>query len=166
MATEKYPQRNVNVPMDAGAVEAARNRGVPNASIAPRMDPPEGSNGSRRQVASGEWIDDRKIILDAPPSPSEDSPPEVEAKGRAGKAVPGSYDPMKIYAVKLGEPTTHAGRVCGADSQYYLTGATCTEMSAAIIDAVEYGDIPVEPNAAPSAVATSSNGNGNKKRKG
>ena len=147
MATEQYPQRNVNMPMDPAAVEAARNRGVPTAAAITPFSGPADGNGSRRQVANGEWIDDRRIVLDAPPTPSEDSPPEPDALGAGTHVVPGSYDPAKVYQVKLGKPSTHAGRVLSADADYMMTGATCTEVGDAIIDAVEIGDIPAEPDA-------------------
>ena len=160
MATEKYPQQNVNIPMDPDAVQAARDRGVPNKAVV-QAEPHDGK-GSKRQ-AGEEWIDDRKIILDAPPSPSEEFAARMQLRTDT-RAVPTSYDPLKIYAVKLGEPAAHAGRVLSANSQYYMTGATCTEVSAAIIDAQEYADVPVEPDIAPSMLKDS--GNNTKKRKG
>ena len=169
MATERYPQQNVNMPMDSGAVEAARNRGVPKvAAITPFSGPADG-HGSRRQMANGEWIDDRQITLDAPPSPSEDSPPEIGERERGVKGTPpASYDPTKVYQVKLGKPSTHAGRILSADAEnYFMTGATCTEVGDAIIDAVEIGDIPNDGTVSPSLAVSEGNGNGNtKKRKG
>jgi hypothetical protein len=172
MATERYPQRNVNMPMDPGAVEAARQRGVPNVSAVTAFTGPADGNGSRRQSANGEWIDDRRIVMDGPASPSADSPPEVEERERGVKGTPpASYDPTKVYKVKLGKPSTHAGRVLSADADYQMTGATCTEVAAAtsgaIIDAVELGPVPADPNVAPSLAVSEGNGNGNtKKRKG
>ena len=147
MATEKYPQRNVNMPMDPGAVQAARDRGAPKGPAITPFAGAENGNGSRRQVANGEWIDDRRIVLGAPPTPSEESPPEPDGLSAQPLVVPGSYDPAKVYEVRLGKPSAHAGRVLSADAVYFMIGETCTEVADAIIDAVEIGDIPAEPDA-------------------
>ena len=80
--------------------------------------------------------------------PSEDSPPEWP-ETRA--TPPASYDPAKVYQIKLGKSATHAGRMLSPGKAYQMVGAACTEVSAAIIDAVELGDVPADPDIAPSA---------------
>ena len=124
-------------------------------------------------MANGEWIDDRQITLDAPPSPSADSPPEIGDRERGVKGTPpATYDQTKVYQIKLGKPATHAGRILSADAEnYFMTGAACTECAASIIDAVEIGDIPNDGTVSPSLAVSEENGNGNgnghpKKRKG
>lgn len=147
MATDKYPQQNVNMPMKQSALDAARARLDPGRVIA---SPPAASahgKGSRREVRPGEWIDDRVINIDGPSSPSKDSPPEL---GKSGKAVPASYDPVKAYQVQLGKAVVFAGRMLSPAKTYRMTGEACTEISASIIDAVELGDVPVDPDSPPS----------------
>ena len=147
MATERFPNRNVNVPLPAGAVQAARERAAPGRSVAPYLGDPNNA-GSRREVRPGEWIDDRRIELDRPASPSADSPPELE---KSTRSVPASYDPTKVYAVALGKGVEFSGRMLSPGKSYQMVGDACTEISAAIIGAEEVGAIPVDPNVAPSS---------------
>lgn len=157
MATEKYPNQNVNVPMDEGAVQAARARMLrPHAGPSSFAPTPNDGKGSRRQVAPGMWIDDRVIVQGGPASPSNDSPPEPP-KGRA--APPATYDPLKVYEIKLGKGVVFAGRMLAPGKTYLMQGAACTEVSAAVIDAVELGLVPVDPDEQPS-MATATKGKG------
>jgi hypothetical protein len=147
MATSRHPNQNVNVPMRQGAVDAARGRLDPGRSFAARQPPDNTSRGSRRQVRPGEWIDDRRIDLDKPASPSEDSPPDLPGT-RA--TPPASYDPAKVYSITLGKPAVFAGRTLAPGKEYQMAGYACAEVSASIIDAVELGDIPADPASPPS----------------
>jgi hypothetical protein len=150
MATDKYPNRNVNVPYSEADLQAARARMAP-ARTEPSYSPtPSDGKGSRRQVAQGVTIDDRVIIQGGPSSPSEDSPPDWK-EGRA--TPPASYDPLKVYEIKLGKGIVFAGRMLSPGKSYQMTGEACTEVSAAVIDAVELGEIPVDPDAQPSSRA-------------
>jgi hypothetical protein len=153
MATFKYPHRNVNMPMDPDALAAARSRFDPGTTgLQPMPSGPADGKGSRREVRKGEWIDDRVINIGGPSSPSKDSPPELPERR---DVPPATYDPLKAYAVVLGKPATFAGRVLSPAKSYTMTGDTCTEITTnhpgAIIDVVEMGDIPVHPDATPSA---------------
>lgn len=156
MATDKFPQQNVNMPMDPARVEAARARLAPPRGAVAEMPMPQinGGKGSRREVRKGEWIDDRVIVQGGPASPSADSPPEPP-KQRA--APPATYDQAKVYSIVLGKPAAFAGRVLSPAKTYQMTGATCADVSAnypgAIIDAVELGDVPTSPDIAPSAAS-------------
>src|SRR4051812_44390425 len=94
MATERYPNQNVNMPMDPNAVQAVRDRTAPKQGSGVTVFAPADGKGSRRQVRPGEWVDDRRIVLDGKASPSHDSPPELKG---SGKALPASYDPLKVY---------------------------------------------------------------------
>ena len=147
MATDKHPQQNVNMPMRQDRVDAARARLAPPNAGAPRSLPSNGS-GSRREMRPGEWFDDRRIEVGGPSSPSEDSPPD--AGNREERAVPASYDAAKVYEVKIGRPVVFAGRVLSPAKAYRMVGTACTEITAVIVDAVEIGDIPVDPDAQPS----------------
>jgi hypothetical protein len=145
MATDQYPNRNVNMPMRQDRVDAARSRQNVPASPGGEFPPADG-RGSLREVRKGTWIDDRVHIIGRNASPSKDSPPEWGE----GRAVPASYDPLKVYQVELGSPAIFCGRTLSPGKQYQMVGDACTEISASIIDAVELGDIPVSPDAAPS----------------
>jgi hypothetical protein len=153
MATKEYPQRNVNMPMDPAALAAARAKldpGVPGPSNSqPMPNAPHDGKGSRREVRKGEWIDDRVIVIGGPASPSEDSPPEL--KERDSKALP-TFASGKAYQVTLGKSCVFAGRVLSPAKAYQMTGATCLdpEVNPCIVEAVELGDVPVEPDVAPS----------------
>lgn len=162
MATEKYPNQNVEMPMSKAALDKARARLDP--GFAARISPPEGGTsepakggifspdkddgkGSRRQIRPGEWIDDRKIVIGGPSSPSKDSPPDLDS-GRA--TPPASYAPDKTYQVRLGKPALFAGRMLSPAKEYTMQGSACTEISGSIIDAVELGDVPQSPDSPPS----------------
>ena len=149
MATDKYPSQNVNMPMDDGAVQAARARLAPPQASSSFTQTPSDGKGSRRQVAPGMWIDDRVIVQGGPASPSKDSPPEWP-KGKA--APPASYDPTKVYQITLGKGIVYAGRMLAPGKLYEMVGAACTEVSAAVVDAVELGAVPVDPDSQPSMV--------------
>jgi len=149
MATDKHPNQNVNMPMSQGRVDAARAKLSPPRAGAPKPAPSNG-NGSRREMRPGEWFDDRRIVIGGPSSPSKDSPPDGKAEGRA---VPASYDPLKVYQVTLGKPVVFAGRMLAPGKTFQVVGAACTEITASIIDAVEIGDIPVDPDATPSVAS-------------
>jgi hypothetical protein len=151
MATDKFPQQNVNMPMSQARVDAARARLTPPRAGAPKPAPSNG-NGSRREVRPGEWFDDRRIEIGGPSSKSKDSPPDGKAEGRA---VPASYDPLKVYQVTLGKPVVFAGRMLAPGKMYQMVGAACAEITACIIDAVEIGDVPVDPDATPSVAKKS-----------
>jgi hypothetical protein len=149
MATKKYPNQNVKMPMDKEAVDAARARAMPQgtATRAFQEQQPTGG-GSRRQTGKGEWVDDTVIEFDKPGLPSKDSPPVWDKKDE--RTVPGSYDPLKAYSVALGSSVEFAGRMLAPGKEYIMKGEVCTTISASIVDAVELGDIPVEPDAQPS----------------
>lgn len=147
MATDKHPNQNVNMPMSKARVDAARARLDPGRAGTPVAAPADGK-GSRREIRPGEWIDDRKIQIGAPASPSEDSPPEPPKKN--AKAVPSSFDPNKVYSVKLNKPVQFAGRMLTPGKDYMMAGYVCTTITASIYDAVEVGDVPVDPDSPPS----------------
>jgi hypothetical protein len=155
MATDKFPQRNVNMPMDPDVVEAARARLAPPRSFVPETMPPANGKGSRREVRKGEWIDDRVIVIGGPSSPSTDSPPELPQRR---EAPPASYDPATTYSITLGKPAVFCGRVLSPAKIYQMTGDTCTQITTdypgAIIDAVVLGSTPDNPDIAPSAAKT------------
>jgi len=152
MATDKFPQRNVNMPMDPEAVEAARARLTPPRGYVPETMPPQNGKGSLREVRKGEWVDDRVIEIGGPSSPSKDSPPEF---AQVRDTPPASYNAAKVYSIILGKPAVFCGRVISPAKAYQMTGDTCTTITTdypgAIIDAVEVGDIPQSPDAAPSS---------------
>jgi hypothetical protein len=148
MATDRYPQRNHNVPMPDGAVSGARQALLDPGSTGPSQ-PPVTGKGSRREVRPGEWVDDRVIQIGGPASPSEGDPPEW--KRRDSKILP-TFTPGKVYDVKLGKSCTFAGRILNPSMKFQMTGETCldAEVQPCIIDAVELGDTPVSPDAPPS----------------
>ncbi len=152
MATDQYPQRNVTMPMDEHALARARAKLDPgvSAGMGSRALPnaPSNGKGSRREVRPGEWIDDRVIIIGGPASPSEDSPPEWK---KSDRAIP-VFDQAKVYQVTLGKPCIFAGRALAPAKSYQMTGATCLDANVqpCIVDAVELGDVPTEPDVAPS----------------
>ena len=150
MATDRYPNRNVNMPLDQRAVDAARARLTP-AMPGPQQLVPFDGKGSRREVRKGEWIDDRVINIGGPASPSEDSPPEFK---KSGRALP-TFTAGKAYQVTLGAPCIFAGRVLSPAKSYQMTGETCLDpnVQPCIVDAVELGDTPVDPDVAPSPEA-------------
>ena len=148
MATDRYPNQNTRMPMNPRAVEAARARTV-QGKPSPAPEPMNG-NGSVREIRPGEWIDDRRNVIGGPASPSKDSPPELP---EARDTPPASYDPTKVYQITLGKPAVHAGRTLAPGKTYLIVGASCTEIAASVIDAVEIGDIPADPDVQPSAKA-------------
>jgi len=150
MATKKHPNQNVKMPMDKEAVDAARARAMLLGGVPRPYNEQKAVNGqgSRRQTGKGEWVDDTVIEFDKPGLPSKDSPPVWDKKDE--RAVPGSYDPLMAYSVTLGTSIEYAGRMLGPGKEYIMKGEVCTSLSAAIIDAVEMGPIPVDPDAQPS----------------
>ena len=142
MATERYPNRNVNYPMKQSAVDAARARLDPGPASHSPVSVPTNGKGSLRKMGHGEWIDDRVITIDGPPSKSADTPPLTPAE-RGSK--PTTYDPTKVYAVTLFKPAVHAGRILSPAKEYLVAGHACPDMDASIVDAIEVGDIPQEP---------------------
>ena len=145
MATDKYPNRNVNMPMDATALAAVRARLDPGGPMAgPMPNAPYDGKGSRREVRKGEWIDDRVIVIGGPSSPSKDTPPEYE---KSTRALP-TFTAGKAYQVTLGKACTFAGRMLAPAKTYQMTGETCLdpEVQPCIIDAVELGDTPQSPD--------------------
>lgn len=148
MATDKHPNQNVVMPMNKARIDAARARLDPGRASAPAPEPSDGK-GSRREVRAGEWVDDRKITIGGPSSASKDSPPELK---KGGKALPASYDPAKVYSVKISKPVVFAGRMLTPGKDYTMAGHVCAnpDITPAIIDAVELGDVPVDPDSAPS----------------
>jgi len=150
MATFEYPQRNVNMPMDEAAVEAARAKLNPGGVTGEALpSAPSNGKGSRREVRKGEWVDDRVIVIGGPASPSEDSPPELK---KSERAIP-TFVAGKVYQVTLGKACMFAGRVLAPAKSYQMTGETCLdpEVQPCIVDAVELGDTPASPDVAPSA---------------
>ena len=150
MATDQYPQRNVNMPMDEKALARARAKldpGVqgPNDTLS---NASHNGKGSRRQVRPGEWIDDRVIVIGGPASPSKDTPPEFK---KSERALP-TFTAGKVYEVTLGKPCLFAGRVLAPAKFYQMTGEVCLdpEVQPCIVDAVELGDTPQSPDVAPS----------------
>lgn len=148
MATDKYPQQNVNMPMSKTRVAAARARLDPGRVGPPMQALPTDGKGSRREIRPGEWIDDRKIQIGGPSSKSSDLPPEPPKKN--AKAVPSSFDPNKVYSVNLFKPVMYSGRMLTPGKDYQMAGYVCTEITASIINAVELGAVPVDPDSAPS----------------
>ena len=83
MATDKFPQQNVNMPMSQDRVDAARAKLTPPRAGTQKPAPSNG-NGSRREVRPGEWFDDRRIEIGGPSSKSKDSPRSLAAR-KAGR---------------------------------------------------------------------------------
>jgi hypothetical protein len=146
MATDKYPQRNVNMPMEEGALAAARARLDPGGAPTGLMPyVPQDGKGSRREIRKGEWVDDRVMVIGSPTSsPSKDSPPEWK---KSGRALP-TFTAGKVYQVTLGKACIFAGRALAPAKSYQMTGETCLdpEVQPCIVDAVELGDTPVDPD--------------------
>jgi len=156
MATEKYPNQNVNIPYKKEDVERARARLDPgNPGPASYSTTNSNGKGSKRSTRQGEWFDDRVINIGGPSSPSKDSPPEIKFNTRSGKAVPASFDPAIVYSVILGKPAVFAGRTLSPAKEYIMAGYACTEIQtaspASIVDAMEVGTIPADPDATPSS---------------
>lgn len=153
MATERFPNRNVNIPMDPKAVEAARERANPGypglrsvGTPAQAPAPADNKYGSKRVVRPGEWIDDRSLKLGGPASPSKDSPPPLVKQGQ----VPSSYDAHKVYDIKLFKSVSYAGRNLSPAFNYKMAGHVAEKISASILSAVEVDSGPVAADAPPS----------------
>jgi hypothetical protein len=150
MATDKYPNQNVNVPIGDRALAAARAKLAPGGYAPVPPTPQVNGKGSKREVRKGEWIDDRVIQIGGPASPSEDSPPELPKK-RDAKALP-TFVADKAYSVSLAESVVVDGRALSPGKEYIMAGYVCIALApTAITDAVELGDIPADPDVAPSA---------------
>jgi hypothetical protein len=146
MSTDKYPNRNVSVPYSRAQLDEARSHlGTSHPATMPSG--PASGDGSKRQVRQGEWVDDRRIVIGGPSSPSEDSPPDLPG---VREVPPATYDPLKVYEIKLGKGIVFSGRMLSPGKTYQMVGAACTEISAAVIDAVVIGDIPADPDVTPS----------------
>jgi hypothetical protein len=149
MATDKYPQRNHNMPMNEGALAAARARLNPGGGVAP-VQPPASGKGSRREVRPGEWVDDRVIEFGSmTASPSEGEPPAP--RGMDGKSLP-TFTADKVYSVLLGKSCMYAGRTLSPSMTFEMTGDVCLDpnVTPCIVEATEIGDKPVSQDAAPS----------------
>ena len=151
MATTEHPNRNVNMPMDEAAVAAARAKldpGVPGPASQAMPNAPYNGKGSKREVRKGEWIDDRVINIGGPASPSKDSPPEYK---KSERALP-TFAAGKVYQVTLGKSCMFAGRALSPAKSYQMTAETCLDpdVQPCIVDAVELGDTPTDPDVAPS----------------
>jgi hypothetical protein len=152
MATEKYPQRNHNMPMDEGALAAAREKLNPGGGSGPVL-PPVSGQGSRREVRPGEWIDDRVNVFGGPASPSEGTPPEP--RGMTGKSLP-TFETGKVYSVVLGKSCVFAGRTLNPSMKFEMTGDTCLDpnVQPCIVEAEYVGDLIEQQDAAPSGNAS------------
>jgi hypothetical protein len=144
MATDRYPNQNVNIPFKENALEAARARLAPGGHVPP-VSAPQNGKGSRREVRKGEWIDDRVILMGGRSSQSTDSPPELPE----ARTLP-VFNNTKVYQVVLAKPVMIDGRMCGPGFSYQMVGSVCIPITASIMDATELGDIPTDPNVAPS----------------
>jgi hypothetical protein len=151
MATDKYPQRNHNMPMQEGALAGARARMLdPGVAGSVSNQPPVNGKGSRREVRAGEWVDDRVIVIGGPASPSDGEPPAM--KGMDGRSLP-TFTAGKVYQVTLGKACMFAGRMLSPSMAFQMTGDTCLDpaVQPCILEATEIGDVPVDPDVAPSA---------------
>lgn len=147
MATEKYPQRNHNIPMRDDEVNAARQ--VLDPGSGGPVQAPVSGRGSKRDVRPGEWVDDRIIQIGGPASPSEGKARKLF--GADGRALP-TFESGKVYAVKLGKPCMFAGRMLSPSMSFEMTGDTCNDpvVGPCIAEAEYVGDLMVQPDAAPS----------------
>jgi len=152
MATRRFPNRNVNMPMSKDAIAAARAHLDPGMSGGMPPIPADGK-GSRRQVRPGEWIDDRVIDIGGPASRSVDSPPELKEPDT--KALP-TFTAGQVYQVTLGKACVFAGRTLSPAKEYQMTGETCLDpaVQPCIVDAVLLGTTPVDPDATPTGRKT------------
>jgi hypothetical protein len=143
MATKRFPQRNVVMPMNPEHVAAARARlDISRSSPGIIIQPADGK-GSRREVRKGEWIDDRVINHGAAPTPFAGSPTPPPLPDL--KELPASYDPAMVYDIKFGSAVPYLGRIFNPGKSYQMNGAVCAlpTIQPAIIDAVLVGPIPV-----------------------
>lgn len=163
MATEKYPNRNVNIPYDDAQLATVRGRLAPPRGYGglPMSNAPADGKGSRREVRKGEWVDDRVFPMGGPSLPSKDSPPELEKDTRV---LPTFVD-TKAYQVVLLKPVVVDGRMLAPAKSYIMAGHVCTPITASILDAVELGDTPVNPNPPDPAPEAASKSGDKKTRK-
>ena len=106
-----------------------------------------GGKGSRREIRPGEWIDDRVIDIGSmKASPSEGVIPVFPEQ----RAIPATFDPLKVYAVTLARSVQIDGLWRSPSASYEMVGAVAEANRADIADATELGDIPVDPDAQPS----------------
>lgn len=145
MATDKYPNRNAELPVDPKAVERARETLAPRsagegeaAALADQTmaGPGAEENARRLRRASagetraamregrvGERTDTRGAIeIGGPSSPSEDSPPEVSRKRKAAPAM--TFEPEALYNVELSKAVEIDGRMRSPGRRYQMNGAT------------------------------------------
>ena len=145
MATKKFPQRNVVMPMNREDVAAARSSRFPVSKSAPGDTyRPSDGKGSKREVRKGEWIDDRVINPHAVTKFAGSGTPPPLPEGRE---VPASFDPAMVYEVTLGSAVPYAGRVLSPAKLYSMNGAVCAlpTIQPAIVNAVVLGPIPAPP---------------------
>lgn len=147
MATNEYPQRNINYPFTKDALAAARARLAPKMTQNVQTPIPSGGKGSLREVRKGEWIDDRVIDPNGPASPSDEGRQEPK---RESKALP-TFSNTKVYSVELSKPVLQDGQWLKPAISYQMVGAVCASISGSILDATELGDIPVDPDVEPTA---------------
>lgn len=150
MATDKYPNQNINYPAIPSRVAAARARLIHSTvgALAPYSPPPQDGRGSRREIRPGEWVDDRIIKHDAVRAwASPESPPELKPEKRL---APGSFDPQKVYSVQLSKAAVFAGRMLPPGDEYIMAGYAAAAVADAIVSATMLGDIPADPDVEPS----------------
>ena len=141
MATDRYPNRNVNMPIPEGRLAAARARtGAGRAPhYMPMTLPPGGGKGSKRETRPGEWIDDRVIDLNAPIEPSKETPPEPP---EPSQRVTGGVGDDKVYNVKLSKPAMYAGRMLSPGKDYVMAGYVVNDVADSVLTIEEIGDLP------------------------
>ena len=151
MATNKFPQRNVVMPMNPDRVAAARARLDVGRSSPGTIYTPQDGKGSRRELRKGEWVDDRVINHGAHQTKFAGSgtPPPLPDK----RELPASYDPAMVYEVKFGGAVPYLGRLLNPAKTYSMNGAVCAlpTIQPAIVDAVLIGPIPVPTPPTPAA---------------
>jgi hypothetical protein len=145
MATKKFPQRNVVMPMNPEDVAAARAGRFPVSRSAPGESyRPADGKGSKREVRRGEWVDDRVIDPHTVTKFAGSGTPPPLPEGRE---VPASFDPALVYEVTFGSAVPYLGRVLSPAKLYSMNGAVCAlpTIQPAIVNAVELGPIPGPP---------------------
>lgn len=152
MATDKYPNQNVNMPIPPARLEALRSRLAPPGAPPPSYPPAHGG-GSRRQVRPGEWVDDRTVEIGGPASPSSDTPPPFpegwDEKGqRKGKSV--VYNDTFVYNVILFKACVVDGRMLSPAKSYQMVGGVLNTITDSVLRADSIADIPQDPDAPPS----------------
>lgn len=153
MATLKHPNQNFEYPIKPEALAAARARlappsGQPPAGVSTGQPAPSDGKSGRRQIRPGEWVDDRKIVIDGPATPSQENPPEA----RQPRTPPQSfYDPAKVYTIRLFKSVPYLNKMLPSALDYTMTGDVCAAIWDSIDTATELGPIPVDPSPAPSS---------------